>query len=384
MSFKVCYIATLPITLKNFVLESALYNIEHGDWEVFFICDKMPGCEEMFPPNIKFIPITLKRGIHLSGIKSISCLKKIFKREKFDLVQYSTTNASLYASIAARSAKVPVRLYAQWGIGCVYKRGFSRLVHMFVEKKICRKSTFVQPISFENRDIAIKYKMYPSAKSEVVWNGGTGVNVERFDYKNGSLWRKEIREKYGIAETSFLVGFAARFLKDKGMNEFLIASEKLTSFDKNIKILIVGGDDIIEGINLNLLEKARHNHSIFFTGFVNDIEKYFAAMDCFVLPTYHEGFGNVTVEAEAMGVPVIVSDIPGQREAVIKNKTGILIPIKSPENIVTSVMHLYENPSACKAMGQEGIKFVRKCFDQRIMREKVFESLENLMRKKDA
>ncbi len=381
MSFKVCYITTLPITLKNFVLDSALYNIEHGDWEVYFVCDKTPNFETMFPSNIKFVPVTLKRGIHLSGIKSILLLKKFFKKEKFDLVQYSTTNASLYASIAAHSARVPVRLYAQWGIGCVYKKGISRLIHMFVEKLICRKSTFIQPISFENRDIAVKNKMFPIEKSEVVWNGGTGVDIGRFDVANKTKWREEIREELGVQGDVFIVGFAARFLKDKGMNEFLIASETLASID-NIKVLIVGGDDIIEGIDLKLLEKARNNKNIFFTGFVSNIEKYFATMDCFVLPTYHEGFGNVTVEAEAMGVPVIVSDIPGQREAIINGETGLSIPIKNSDEIVKKVMYLYNNPTVCKEMGKKGAQFVIERFDQRIMRQKVFESLKRLMRKK--
>lgn len=381
MSFKVCYITTLPITLKNFVLDSALYNIEQGNWEVYFVCDKTPHCENMFPPNIKFVPITLKRGIHFSGIKSISLLKKFFKKEKFDLVQYSTTNASLYASIAASSARVPIRLYAQWGIGCVYKKGLSRLVHMFVEKLICRKSTFIQPISFENRDIAVKHKMFPIEKSEVVWNGGTGVDVERFNIANKTCWRKEIREELGISKDVFIVGFAARFLKDKGMNEFLIASETLTSID-DIKVLIVGGDDVIEGIDLKLLEKARNNQKIIFTGFVSNIEKYFAAMDCFVLPTYHEGFGNVTVEAEAMGVPVVVSDIPGQREAIIKGETGLFIPIKNSDEIVNKVIYLHDSPNVCEEMGKKGVVFVKEHFDQKTMKQKVFESLEKLMRKK--
>ena len=380
MSFKVCYITTLPITLKNFVLDSALYNIEHGDWEVFFVCDKTPNCENMFPKNIRFVPITLKRGIHLSGIKSIITLKKFFKKEQFDLVQYSTTNASLYSSIAASSARVPVRLYAQWGIGCVYKKGLSRLIHMFVEKLICRKSSFIQPISFENREIAVANKMYPLEKSEVVWNGGTGVDIERFDILKKTIWRKEIRNNIGIQGDCFLVGFAARFLKDKGMNEFLMAADKITK-NSGIRVVIVGGDDIVEGIEPKLLETARNNKSIYFTGFVSDIEKYFAAMDCFVLPTYHEGFGNVTVEAEAMGVPVIVSDIPGQREAIIKGETGLSIPIKNSDAIVEKVLYLYNNPDVCAEMGKKGSAFVKECFDQKTMRQKVFESLERLMRK---
>ena len=116
MSRKVCYITTLPITLKAFVVKSAIYNKKNRDWDITFICDETPGFQKELPEGIRYIPVRIKRGVSLSGFVSTIRLFKVFKKEKFDLVQYSTSNAGCYASIAAFLARIPVRLYCQWGL----------------------------------------------------------------------------------------------------------------------------------------------------------------------------------------------------------------------------------------------------------------------------
>ena len=111
---KICICTTVPSTIRAFILDSVRYIHENTDWDISFICDYDEDFEKSLPEYIHYYPVKMERGISLSGLKAIREFKKIFKREKFDLVQYSTPNASLYASIAANSAKIPVRLYCQW------------------------------------------------------------------------------------------------------------------------------------------------------------------------------------------------------------------------------------------------------------------------------
>ena len=113
---KICIVTTVPVTLQSFFLDSTRYIRNNTDWDISFICDYDQDFEKSLPDYIHYYPVKMERGVSLSGLKAIREFKKIFKREKFDLVQYSTPNASLYASIAANSAKIPVRLYCQWGI----------------------------------------------------------------------------------------------------------------------------------------------------------------------------------------------------------------------------------------------------------------------------
>lgn len=121
--YKICFVTTISLTLKSFVLELAKYLHATGDFEIHFVCDHDAEFEKTLPEYIHYNPISMKRGISFDGLKAIREMKKYFKQEKFDLIQYSTPNASCYASIAAKQAKIPCRLYCQWGIAYVGFQG---------------------------------------------------------------------------------------------------------------------------------------------------------------------------------------------------------------------------------------------------------------------
>ena len=121
---KICFITTISGTLSAFVLKIAEYLHETGEFDITFICDDNPDFAEELPEYIRYFPIHMKRGISLSGIQSVWKLFRYFRKERFDLIQYSTPNASFYASIAGMAARIPVRIYAQWGIRYVGLSGF--------------------------------------------------------------------------------------------------------------------------------------------------------------------------------------------------------------------------------------------------------------------
>ena len=113
------------------------------------------------------------------------------------MVQYSTPNASFYASIAAKSAKVPVRLYCQWGIRYVGLSGISRKIFKFLEKIVCRKSTHIRAVSNGNMQFAIDEGLYRADKVKVIGNGGTiGVDMQKYDISKKNNWKKEIKERF--------------------------------------------------------------------------------------------------------------------------------------------------------------------------------------------
>jgi len=380
MSYKVCYVTTLPITLKNFVLKSASYNIDAGDWEVTFICNKTPGFADELPTDIRYIPVTLKRGVSLSGFKSVVELYKIFKKEKFDLVQYSTSNAGCYASIAARFAGIKTRLYCQWGLDYIYYSGVKRVLFEIVERVICKNSTHVQPDSYGNLEISYREKLYDEKKGCVIGYGSaSGVDLVRFDWTKRLEWREDIRSRYEIPENAYVFGYVGRLLGEKGLNELFIAMKEILEKRKDVFLMIVGDTGLTEGLKADLFEWAQNAGKILFTGFTSEVEKYYAAMDCFILPSYHEGFGSSTIEAEAMGVPVIVTDIPGPREAIEQNKTGLLVKKKDPESLKEAMEKLLNNPEMGKEFGKAGIQLVNEKFEQEALFEKIYLNRTNLL-----
>ena len=198
---KICYVTTISATLSSFVVGTAKYIHENTDWDITFICD----CDEEFakslPDYIHYIPVPMKRGISVAGIKAMFQMKKIFQKEKFDIIQYSTPNASLYASIAGKLAKVPVRLYCQWGMVFVGFQGIKRWIFKQEEKFVCKLSTWIEPDSKSNLEFAHLEGLYPENKGSVIWNGSaSGVSLEKFDISKKQEYRQKIRSEYSIHE----------------------------------------------------------------------------------------------------------------------------------------------------------------------------------------
>lgn len=378
MSYKVCYVTTLAKTLREFVQSSAEYNIKHGDFDITFISAPNKDIEKDFPKEVKFIPIYIKRGISLTGIYSVIQLYKIFKKENYDLVQYATANAGFYASIAAKLTKVPVRIYSQWGISYVYMSGIKRFLKRTMEKIICSCSTNIQPDSKENLEIVIKDNLYPKEKGNVIGNGSAcGVDFSVFNVSHKKEWNNTIREKYNINKDNYVFGYVGRFLKDKGINELLQSFFELEEHYNDINLLLVGGTDIVEGINQELWNKALNDKNIIFTDYAKDREKYFAAMDCLTFPSYHEGFGLVAIEAGAMQVACIATDIPGLRTAIQNNKTGILIPIKNQIKLKQAMEHMLQNRT--NDFGKNAAKYVKDNFDREYVCKLIYEDKIKLL-----
>lgn len=368
---KICFITTISLTLKTFVLKTAEYLHENTDWDISFICSTDDEFARKLPAYIHYYPVPMERGISLAGIKAMLEMRKIFKREKFDLIQYSTPNASLYASLAGFLARVPVRLYCQWGMAFVGFTGLKRKIFKAEEKLVCSLSTWIEPDSNSNLNFAHEQGLYPESKGSVIWNGSAcGVNLEKFDIEKKNQYREVIREEYGIPSEAFVFGFVGRITRDKGVNELLEAFKALKD---NSYLMVVGPSEVDATINQELYQWSKKCDRVIYTGYTNAVEKFLSAMDCYVLPSYREGFGMGVVEAEAMGVPVIVTNIPGPIDAMIDGETGIVVEKKDVSSLMNAMTGLRDDAELVSLYGQKAVQLARDSFEQ----EKLFEHILN-------
>lgn len=371
--YKICFVTTISLTLKSFVLELAKSLHATGDFEIHFICDYDAEFEKMLPDFIHYKPISMKRGISLDGIKAICEMKKYFKEECFDIIQYSTPNASCYASIAAKWANVPCRLYCQWGIAYVGFQGIKRKIFKQIEKLVCKFSTRIEPDSFGNLRFSHEEGLYDKNKSCVIWNGSaSGVNINKFDITQKAEWKDEIRLKYNIPKDAFVCIFIGRITKDKGINELFEASKSLITRYQDMYLLLVGNVEKTESVDAALYQWTQDEARVIYCGYTNEVEKYLAASNIYVLPSYREGFGTAVIEAEAMGIPVIVTDIPGPTDAMKKNITGIVVKKGDAGEIHDAIEKLYFSNELCTEMGNSGVDFASTGFDQKILFEKIY------------
>lgn len=377
MKKKICYITTISLTIRAFFVPQLKYLAENG-YEVSVICSPDESLQKDLGENIRFIPVEIARGISPTTlIGSILKLKRIFTEEKFDLVQYSTPNAAFVASIAAKMAKVKVRNYHLMGLRYLGMRGLSRKLFKFLEKLTCSFSTHIECVTESNLKLSVQEKLFSQQKATVVWNGSSGgVDMARFDHQKRQEWREEVRQSLGYTENDFVFGFIGRITKDKGINEILQAFQNIKS---ECKLLLLGQQEGIGTLDPVLWEKAQNNNRISIHDSVTDIERYYAAIDVLVLPSYREGFGMVIAEAAAMGTPAIVTNIPGPVDAVIPDKTALIVEVQDVEDLKDKMEMFLNNAGLNKQMGDSCVKFVSETFDGGILCEKILERKESLL-----
>ena len=377
---KLCVITTVSLTLRVFLLEQLVYLSQNG-FDVTVVCEYDPIFMRDCPPELKYIPVHMTRKIGWwSTLVGWWKLYRLFKREKFRMIQYSTPKAALISSLAGLLASIPVRLYCQWGIYYVGVNGLMQKVFKLIEKFTCFCSTDVAPDSNGNLEFAIDEGLYPRKKGSVIYNGSAnGVNLNKFDIAKKIIWRNNIRAEFSLNEGSFVYGFVGRITKDKGINELINVFQRLNQNNSGTFLILIGMEEEAHGLNSTVVE-AIHNHpQIIILGWKANVQEYMAAMDVMVLPSYREGFGVVAIEAQALGVPVITTDIPGPRDAIINGKTGILIPAADEESLMKAMQKLRNSQNLRKYMSDNALLFIRENFEQEMFWEKVLEHRMSLL-----
>ena len=373
---KICYIVTLPITIRAFFIPQ-LKALSEAGMEVSVICSNDDNLQKLLGENINYIPVNIPRGIALLPmLRATRKLCRILKNDKFDLVQFSTPNAALCAAIASRLEHVKIRNYHLMGLRYFGEHGIKRLFLKGLEKITCNLATNIECVSSSNLQMAVEEKLFPLDKGTVIWNGSSGgIDLERFDYKKRDLFRKEIREKCGIEEEEFVYIFAGRITKDKGVNELFEAFFKLTQG----RLLMVGKVEEISNLNFQLYNKALSDKRIIFVQPTMEIEKYYCAADVLVLPSYREGFGNVVIEAAAMGTPAIVSKIPGPIDTSVENVTAFWITPHDSQDLFKAMLKSQSQKKMVEDMGKNAIKYVTKSFDQNLLNLKIEQRKKELL-----
>lgn len=380
---RICFCTTIANTIRSFLVPLANYLVENENYDVTFISDTSDLLDEYLNEHIHYIPVPMKRGIAFDGLQAIWKFYKIFKREKFDIVQYSTRNAATYASVAAWMAGIKTRIFCQWGMMFIAMKGLKRFLLKLDDKMVCALSTDIETESFSIREEAIQEKIYKPEKSVVIWNGSAcGVDTRKYDMTMKPVWRKEYREKYGIPESSTVFGYCGRITRDKGLNELFGAFKIIVEEQhEDAYLMIIGAYDNAETINQDIFSWAKKSDRVIFTGYTKEVPQHYSALDVFTSLSYREGFGLVVIEAAGMGVPAIVTDCPGQIDTVTGNITGIHVPVRNVPRVVAAMELYIKNPQMAKEMGVNARKEVEDKYEQQTLFEKLAAHRNELIEK---
>ena len=302
-----------------------------------------------------------RRGINpATDLRLFYTYQRLLKEEKPDLVITYSIKPNIYGGLACRIAGVPYCANVQ-GLGTAFQRkGLAQFVTVLYKLALGKART----VFFENRENAEEFcrRGILSAEKETILPGA-GINLERYSYV-------PYPENKAV---HFL--YLGRIMKEKGMDELFAAMRRLREkFGAGMVLDIVGFFDD-EGYKAQVDQLAAEGIAVYH-GFQSDPLPYYAAADCVVLPSYHEGMSNVLLEAAATGRPVITSDIPGCREAVEDGKTGLLCKARDCASLYEQMARMAEtSPADRQAMGQAAHEKMLQEFDKHLVVEKTMSAL---------
>ena len=221
--------------------------------------------------------------------------------------------------------------------------------------------------------------LYPESMGSVVWNGSSsGVSLEKFDISKKNEYRAAIRQKHNIPDDAFVFVFVGRINRDKGTNELLEAYKNMSA-QRPCYLLMVGPSEMDETINEELYNWSVQEDKVIYAGSTKTVEQYLAAADCFVLPSYREGLAISPLEAQAMGLPLVVTDIRGLIDAVVPDVTALAVPSKDAVALQKAMENIYDNPEMRAEFSAAAHKHICDNFEQKKMFQYILEDRKKLL-----
>lgn len=368
---KLIRITTVPVSLKT-LLKGQLKFMKEKGFDVIAVTSDDGSIEEI--ATHEQVPVkTISMTRQITPLKDIIAVWNLYKwlsKEKPTIVHTHTPKAGIVGMLASWMARVPIRLHTVAGLPLLVAEGNKRKVLNFVEKLTYACATKVYPNSNELYKIILEEKFTSIKKLKVIANGSSnGINTAYFnpDIIDENL-KDEIKEKYSILRDDFVFIFIGRIVGDKGINELIQAFEKLSLTNNKIKLLLVGNyEEELDPLEPTTLKTIQENPQIIHTGFQKDVRPYLAVSNALVFPSYREGFPNVVMQAGAMGLPCIVSDINGCNEIIIPEKNGYIVPVKNTEKLIHYMTALIEDDNTYQTLKTNARKLIQERYEQEVV-----------------
>ena len=367
MKKKLIRITTIPISLKILLADQLRFMNRY--FEVIGVSSQGSELKEVEQKEgVRTIALDMSRKI--TPIKdTLSLIKMIvlFLKERPYIVHTHTPKAGIVGMLAAWITRVPHRLHTVAGLPVMEATGKKKKVLLFVEKLTYFCATKVYPNSKGLKTYILEHHLTKPNKLKVIGYGSSnGIDSDYFKRDKDIISRSiDIKHHYNL-DGRFVFSFVGRIVKDKGINELLSVFDKMSKEFSSISLLLVGTFeeylDPISDISKKILIE---NKNVIQIGFQKDIRPFLAASDCFVLPTYREGFPNVVLQACSMELPCIVTDINGCNEIIENNKNGIIVKPKNEEELYFAMKSFLEDKTLAQRLSKNTREEIVKRYDRK-------------------
>lgn len=378
---KLIRITTIPLSLEK-LLEHQL-RFMNSYYEVIAVSSDGARLEAVGKQQgVRTHEIAMTRQITpLQDLKALWHFFWFLKKERPFIVHSHTPKAGIIGMLAAKLAGVPNRMHTVAGLPLLEATGNKRRLLNFIEKITYACATKVYPNSNGLKAIIVEQSFCLPDKLKVIGNGSSnGINTDFFSPQSVAASDKEnLKKKLDITQDDFVFVFIGRLVSDKGINELVDAFMRLSAENKNCKLLLVGPlekelDPLLPETETTIL----NNKAILPVGYQNDVRPYFAISDCLVFPSYREGFPNVVLQAGAMELPAIVSDINGCNEIIVSGENGILVEPKSAEVLYLAMKRILEDNELTVRLKNNARNRIVSRYQQQVVWEALLKEYKSL------
>ena len=419
--------STVPISL-NYLLKGQLKYFNHY-FEVVAVSGNDAHLQEVAKrEQVRIVPLPMQRAIRpVQDLVSLWRLYWLFKKERPQIVHSITPKAGLLSMLAAKMAGVPIRMHTFTGLIFPSKTGVMQQLLIKMDQLLCWAATHIYPEGNGVKHDLINHNI-TSKPLKVIANGNVnGIDLNYFSLEQVAtadiiLLKKQL----GIASNDFVFVFVGRLVGDKGINELVEAFEGLgireqglgtreqglgtrdeglgtrdegldeslelsitsevsllpdfsCSFSR-IKLLLVGPfESELDPLLSKTISAIESNPNIISVGFQADVRPYLAISNCLVFPSYREGFPNVVLQAGAMGLPSIVTNINGCNEIIEEGINGLIIPPKDIIALQNAMINLLEDKSVYKNLKNNARQMITSRYEQKLVWEALLEEYRRLL-----
>ncbi|SDR70095.1 glycosyltransferase family 4 protein [Gramella sp. MAR_2010_147] len=365
---KLIRITTIPLSLEKLLEGQLTFMNKH--YEVVAVSAEQDRLEIYGKENqVQTFWVGLTRAITpFQDLKALLRLYNYFKKVNPLIVHTHTPKAGTIGMLAGKLAGVPIRLHTVAGLPLMETRGVKRVILDMVEKITYACASKVYPNSYELKEIILDFGYTDENKLKVLGEGSSnGIDTLYFDPDSYSAEDKiSLKKQLKIPDSDFIYVYVGRLVSEKGINELVTSFINLEKTNKNISLLLVGPlEDDLDPLDPKVVHYINSNEKIFTTGYKVDVRPYFALSNILVFPSYREGFPNVVMQANAMSIPAIVSDINGCNEIVEDGKNGIIIPVKNHEALEVSMRKVFEDDVFLSRLSQNARGLIQKKYERK-------------------
>lgn len=372
---KIIRTVTVPQSID--FLEEVILKLKRDGYETVLVTSPGKELDDFKHRNSqeKTIEVPMERRISLfKDLKSLWQMIKVMRKEKPYIVHSMTPKAGLLTMISGWLTGVPVRIHTFTGLVWPTETGIKRKILMATDWITCACATHIIPEGQGVLDDLKIHKICHKPMQVLGYGNVKGVDLERFSPARFP--------KVKWDESKFRFIFVGRIVGDKGINELVEAFVRFNKEYPNTQLTLVGKYEAnLDPVKPKTLKAIEESSSIDACGprYGDELLVEYMKSDCFVMPSYREGFPNTVIESGAMGLPSIVTDINGSREIIIHGENGLIVPSKDSDALYAAMKYMFEDVSAREKMAANARSLIESRFEKNFVQNCLIEFYEEIL-----